>query len=155
MPYLIDGHNLIPKLGLSLRSVDDELELVHRLQAFCRLQRRQVDVFFDGAPPGQDGSRAFGSVTAHFVRAGTTADSAIRARLKQLGRAARNWTVVTSDREVQAAARGAGASVVSSDEFARQVIEVLRAGPPVESKERGMSKSELDEWLTLFRDKGR
>jgi predicted RNA-binding protein with PIN domain len=155
VPYLVDGHNLIPKLGLSLRSVDDELELVQRLQTFCRLQRRQIEVFFDGAPPGQDGSRAFGSVTAHFVRAGTTADSAIRARLKKLGRAARNWTVVTSDREVQAAARAAGAAVVSSEGFARQVIEVLRAGPPSDSGEQGMSKSELDEWLTLFRDKGR
>jgi predicted RNA-binding protein with PIN domain len=155
MPYLIDGHNLIPKLGLSLRSVDDELELVHRLQTFCRLQRRQVEVFFDGAPPGQDGRRAFGSVTAHFVRAGTTADFAIRARLKKLGRAAQNYTVITSDREVQAAARAAGAAVVASDEFARQVIEVLRAGSAVGSKEQGMSKSELDEWLTLFRDKGR
>ncbi len=155
MPYLIDGHNLIPKLGMSLRSVDDELELVHRLQTFCRLQRRQIEVFFDGAPPGQDGRRAFGSVTAHFVRAGTTADSAIRARLKKLGRAARNWTVVTSDRQVQAEARQSGAAVISSEDFARQVIEVLRAGPASESKEKGMSKSELDEWLTLFRDKGR
>lgn len=155
MPYLVDGHNLIPKLGLSLRSVDDELELVQRLQTFCRLQRRQIEVFFDGAPPGQDGPRALGSVTAHFVRAGTTADDAIRARLTKLGRAARNWTVVTSDREVQAAARAAGAAIVSSDAFARQVSEVLRAGPPLESKAQGMSKSELDEWLTLFRDKGR
>ena len=37
MPYLIDGHNLIPKLGLRLDSVDDEMELVAILQEFCRL----------------------------------------------------------------------------------------------------------------------
>ena len=37
MPYLIDGHNLIPKVrGLSLQSMDDEMELVELLQEFCR-----------------------------------------------------------------------------------------------------------------------
>jgi uncharacterized protein len=126
MPFLIDGHNLIPKLGLSLRSVDDEMELVARLQVFCRVERRQVEVYFDGAPAGQVGARKFGSVTAHFVRSGTTADAAIASRLKKMGRDARNWTVVTSDRRVQSEARNAGADVVSSDVFARQVIESMQ-----------------------------
>ena len=36
MPYLIDGHNLIPKLGLRLESLDDEMELIAILQEFCR-----------------------------------------------------------------------------------------------------------------------
>ena len=44
MPYLIDGHNLIPKLGLRLDSMDDEMELIAILQEFCRVERRQVDV---------------------------------------------------------------------------------------------------------------
>jgi hypothetical protein len=52
MPYLIDGHNLIPKLGLRLDSMEDEMELVSILQEFCRLEDRQVEVYFDGAPPG-------------------------------------------------------------------------------------------------------
>ena len=30
MPYLVDGHNLIPKLGLSLASPDDELAKLAR-----------------------------------------------------------------------------------------------------------------------------
>ena len=30
MPYLIDGHNLIPKLGLRLDELDDEIELIRR-----------------------------------------------------------------------------------------------------------------------------
>ena len=53
MPTLIDGHNLIPKLGLRLDSFDDELELVERLNEFCRLARKtQVEVYFDNAQPG-------------------------------------------------------------------------------------------------------
>ena len=89
MPYLIDGHNLIPKLGLHLDSVDDEMELITILQEFCRLERKQVEVFFDGAPTPHAGTRKLGAVTAHFVRLGTTADNAIRIRLKNLGKSAK------------------------------------------------------------------
>ena len=118
MPYLIDGHNLVPKLGLRLDSIDDEMELISILQEFCRLERRQVEVFFDGAPMPQAGIRNLGTVTAHFVRLGTTADDAIRNRLKKLGKSAKNWTVVSADRQVQANARSAHAEVMSSDTFA-------------------------------------
>ena len=101
MSYLIDGHNLIPKLGLRLNSPDDEMQLIGILQEFCRLQRREAEVYFDGAPVGQAHTQKVGIVTAHFVRLGTTADSAIKNRLEKLGRGARNWIVVSSDREVK------------------------------------------------------
>src|SRR5215468_8521622 len=97
MPYLIDGHNLIPKLGLRLDSLDDELELINILQEYCRIERKQVEVYFDGAPASQAGTRKVGTVTAHFVVRGMTADDAIRQRLKRMGKTARTWTVVTSD----------------------------------------------------------
>lgn len=155
MPTLIDGHNLIPKLGLSLRSLDDEMQLVARLQDYCRAERKSVEVYFDGAPAGQVGTRKMGLVSAHFVRLGQTADSAIRARLKTLGRAARNWTVVTSDRQVQADARGAGATVISSEAFAGQVTESMRTPAPRSANEAGMSDAEVEEWLRLFREKER
>ena len=154
MPILIDGHNLIPQLGLSLRSVDDELQLVEHLQQFCRASRQQVEVYFDGAPAGQVGRRKMGLVTAHFIRQGSTADAAIRARLQTLGRAARNWTVVTSDRQVQADARAAGAKVISSGTFAGQVVSA-RVPDQGTGQERGLTESEVEEWLTLFREKKR
>src|SRR6185369_15023593 len=101
MPYLIDGHNLIPKMGLRLDSMDDELELIAILQEFCRLERKQVEVYFDGAPTPQAGTRKYGVVTVHFVPVKSTADNAIRSRLKKMGKSAKNWTLVTSDRRVQ------------------------------------------------------
>ena len=67
MPYVVDGHNLIPKLGLRLDSPDDEMELVAILQEFARLKRQQVEVYFDGAPIGHAGTRSLGTVRAHFV----------------------------------------------------------------------------------------
>ena len=59
MPLIIDGHNLIPKIpGLSLQAIDDETQLVELLGEYCRLSRRQVEVFFDNAPPGVPRARS-------------------------------------------------------------------------------------------------
>jgi|ERR687891_51750 predicted RNA-binding protein with PIN domain len=150
MPYLIDGHNLIPKLGLRLDSIDDEMELIAILQEFCRIERKQVDVYFDGAPAPQAGTRKLGPVSAHFVRLGTAADNAIRQRLKKLGRTAKNWTVVSSDRQVQAEARAVHAEVISSDSFARR-LKQARDAAPKSAEERKLSSQEVDEWLKLFK----
>ena len=151
MPYLIDGHNLIPKLGLRLDSMDDEMELVAILQEFCRLDRRQAEVYFDGAPTPQAGTRKLGAVTAHFVPLGTTADDAIRRRLKRMGKSAKNWSVVSSDRQVQSDARTSGAEVLSSDSFARQ-LKKARETAPKAAADRKLSKQEVEDWLSLFRE---
>ncbi len=152
MSYLIDGHNLIPKLGLRLDSINDEMELVAVLQEFCRLQRRTAEVYFDGAPAGKSGTQKFGMVTAHFVRLGTTADNAIKARLGKLGREARNWIVVSSDHEVQNSAKNAHAEFISSDSFAGQ-LKHARASVPKATTERNLSAKEVDEWLNVFNKK--
>lgn len=151
MPYLIDGHNLIPKMGLSLRSVDDEQELTERLQEFCRLENRQVEVYFDGAPAGQARTRKLGRVTVHFIRLGSTADNAIRARLKKMGASAKNWTVVTSDHAVQAEARAVRAQVMTSDEFARLAAGAGRRLGESREKPEDVDDIQVQEWLEMFR----
>jgi predicted RNA-binding protein with PIN domain len=151
MPYLIDGHNLIPKLGLRLDSIDDEMELVAILQEFARLERRQVEVYFDGAPSLHAGTRSLGTVKAHFVPLGQTADHAIRTRLKKMGNAANNWTVVSSDRQVQADAHAFHAGTITADEF----VGMLRRGGesvPKTAGDRKLSGQEVDEWLNLFNE---
>ena len=154
MPFLIDGHNLIPKLGLRLESIDDELELVSILQEFCRLQRRQAEVYFDGAPAPHAGTRKLGAVTAHFVSLTSNADTAIRKRLKKMGKAAKNWTIVTSDRQVQADGRAAQAEVISSESFAK-ILRQVKESPRVSKSERTISNDEVDEWLKIFEERKR
>ena len=152
MRYLIDGHNLIPKLpGLNLRAIDDEMQLIKLLQEYCRRTRDRVDVYFDNAPLGNAGVRKFGLVTAHFVPQSRIADDAIRDRLLRLGRDARNWTVVSSDQHVQANARATHARVLSSDQFAEQLQE-KPASPAGEEKpaEVSLDETEVDAWLELF-----
>ena len=147
---MIDGHNLIPKLGLRLDSLDDEEQLIPRLQEFCRLRRAQVEVYFDGAPPGQVSTRKAGAVTAHFVRKGSSADSAIEARLVRLGKAARNWIVVSSDRRVQGAAGAVHAGVLSSEEFAREMSRTQALGSSRLKHEATLAPDEVEEWLDIF-----
>ena len=153
MPYLIDGHNLIPKIpGLSLSDIDDELQLVQLLQEFCRLQRRQAEIYFDNAPPGQPRARVYGAVTARFTRAGKTADQAIQEHLTRLAKAARNWTVVSSDQSVQVSARAARAQIMSAEAFASLLLQTLE-NPPVtgaSNEDAKLSPDEVQDWLDLF-----
>lgn len=153
MPYIIDGHNLIPKIpGLTLREMDDEIQLVQLLQDFGRLQRKRIEVFFDNSPPGQPRVQKFGIVTARFVRQGMTADEAIHNRLRRLGGAARNWTVISSDLAVQNFARQARAHFISSEEFAHLLTNTLQAYQEDEGEIRDipLNPDELDAWLKLF-----
>jgi len=154
MKYIVDGHNLIPKLGWSLQALDDEMRLVNLLLEFCRIKRAQVEVFFDRAPAGQSGRRSFGAVSAHFVRQGSTADVAIMSRVIQLGKTAANWTVVSSDQRVQTAARAERARVIRSEEFAGQVRQALESSPGAGGSGAGsLSAGEVEEWLHLFGQK--
>jgi uncharacterized protein len=152
MPYLIDGHNLIPNVaGIQLTDPDDETRLVSLLQDFCRERRKTVEVFFDRAPAGQAGTRRFGRVRAQYVREGMTADDAIMGRLAQLGKKARNYTVVSSDRQVQQAARAVHAQVLSSQAFAKGLRSLESPGSGDDGRGRLLSPEEVTAWEELFR----
>lgn len=155
MPYLIDGHNLIPKVkSLSLDQLEDEMKLVEMLQEFCREHSKQAEVFFDNAAPGGAGARSFGRVLARFVYRGVTADQAMARRLRNLRGEARNWTVVSSDRAIQTAARAAHAQVLPAEVFARQLEAALDMSgkDPGGQAETDLEPGEVDEWLQLFGD---
>ncbi|MEY2817923.1 MAG: NYN domain-containing protein [Chloroflexota bacterium] len=150
MPYMIDGHNLIPKLGLRLDEPDDEMELVRLLQDFARIRRQQVDVYFDGAPVGHAGTRKLGTIKAHFVRQGQTADSAIRRRLEEMGKSAKNWVIVSSDHEVQSAAKVNQAQFIRAEEFVKQLRSALITITKEENADSKMSAKEVEEWMKIF-----
>ncbi len=165
MSYIIDGHNLISKIpGLSLSMPDDEQRLIELLNRYGQLKRTRIEVYFDGAPVGQAGTRNFGRLQAHFVSQSQTADDAIRVRLAKLGRSARNWMVITSDRSVQAAARAAHAQVMSSEDYASRLQAGLQQASthgklgseestPEKSVSESLSQAEVDEWLTIFKER--
>ena len=89
-------------------------------------------------------------MTAHFVRKGRTADNAIHARLQKMGNAARNWTVVSSDREVLNSAKSVRAGRISADEFAQQIEDAKFVAQSDPSKDKALSTQEVEQWLKLF-----
>jgi predicted RNA-binding protein with PIN domain len=153
MPYIIDGHNLIPHLpGLSLQDLDDEIGLLQVLGQFANMHRTKVEVYFDHAPAAQSRSINRGLVKAVFVRQSSTADNAIKARLSQLGKKSKNWTVVSSDREIRAEARSIQSRVLTAPEFA----ELLRKGPAQKqfegekTEDPDQANLEVDYWMEQF-----
>lgn len=149
----MDGHNLIPHVpGLSLSDLDDEQRLIEMVQEYCRIQRKQAEIYFDNAPPGFAGMKKIGMVKVKFARQGRSADLEIKERLVVLGKTARNWVVVTSDGEVKLAARSVRAQVLSSQEFASELWRTLQnknAGEQAGSEEI-LSDEELQHWLSIF-----
>jgi len=152
MTLIIDGHNLIPHIpGVSLSDPNDEDKLIQILQDFCRVKRKSVEVFFDGAPFGVAGKKQFGRVIAHYVRGGITADEAIMAHLKHLGKRARNVSVVSSDRQVQQAARAVHARVISSATFASDWQKIINDTPELDPRNQPITDEEIENWERLFR----
>jgi predicted RNA-binding protein with PIN domain len=150
LPYLIDGHNLIAALpDLSLQDPEDEQKLIKRMHDFCSRSRHKAIIFFD---QGHVAGRPFRSgawLQIRFVRPPRTADDAIRVELDRIGREAPNWIVVTSDREIQAAARQAGAKFISSPDFIRQ-LDAGKGSGDASKPERTLDPDELEQWMLLF-----
>ena len=91
-------------------------------------------------------------MTAVFVRQESNADLAIKARLSQLGKQAKNWTVVSSDLDIIAEARSSQSRVLKAIEFAK-LIQVWSSGDqPGETKDEDSDQPnlEVDYWLDQF-----
>ena len=152
--YIIDGHNLIAKIpGLSLSMPDDEQRLIELLIRLGKQGRHKVEVYFDRASIGQAGEHNYGRVRSHFVPQNQSADDAIRRRLSNLGRSAKTWVVVSSDRAVQAAAREAHAQVYSAEDFSSLLQASLRAASsqPEPIPDEPLTEAEVREWLAIFK----
>ena len=151
MPFQIDGHNLIPVLGLRLTDPEDEAKLTLLLQRYFARTARQGTVYFDRRTPGGAPGTTTRHLTVRFVAPPRTADDAIRAHLARLHGEARNWDVVTNDQALRRAAGRAGARWLSATAFAAELRGTLRAAAS-EKPDAILSPDEVDEFERLFRD---
>ena len=152
MPLLIDGHNLIGQIpGLSLADPDDEGDLVMLLRRYTTARRgRKIVVVFDHGVYGHAQTLDGYGVSCHFARSPQDADAQLIKRIRALKRP-RDWTLVTSDRQVARAAEEYGVRVISSHVFARQLL--APASPtvaPAEQRDISQSEAQIDEWMRLF-----
>ena len=144
MPILVDGNNLLHRLPLGERSRAAVRRLVLER---TRGQRQRITVVFDGPPPPEAPAvEPLGPVTIRYAGS-RAADDVIIAALPE-GPPARQWVVVTDDRELGRRARELGAEVRSLESWRAAAVRppaVARALP-----ERSLSKDELAEWESVF-----
>lgn len=153
MPYLIDGHNLIASIGdIHLDDPDDETQLIKIIQAFCARTRKSATLYFDRRGPGMRKKYSYGKLEVHFVTPPRTADLAIKAHLASLRGNAKNFTVVSSDRDIQRDAERSGARTLSSPTFAAMIRPLDEEKLPQEKPSTPMSEQEKNRWIKLFRD---
>jgi predicted RNA-binding protein with PIN domain len=152
MHLLVDGHNLIGQMpGLSLADVDDEARLVLLLRGYATRKRgRQVVVVFDRGVYGHPQQLNGYGVSCLFAKSPQDADAQLIRRLRALRRP-REWTLVSSDRQVARVAEECGVRVIGAREFAAQLqAPTALARPAAEKPEARLSPAEVEEWLRIF-----
>ena len=155
MPLLVDGHNLIGQIPtIKLSDPDDEGNLVMLLRRYSTAKHgRQVVIVFDhgvyGHPLKLDGY----GITCYFARSPQDADTQLIKRLHALKRP-RDWTLVTSERQIVRVAVELKVKVISAHDFARQLLApAAQAAPLDEKRDRQLSAAEVEEWMEIFRNR--
>ncbi|MFZ0547175.1 MAG: NYN domain-containing protein [Candidatus Promineifilaceae bacterium] len=155
MHYLIDGHNLIAKMpDISLDDPDDEVKLILLLKgwAVARLKREVTVIFDHGLPGGYQQRLSTSRIEVVFAPEGKTADSLLISRIKKVPNPP-EYTLVSSDRVVLAAAAARKMAVLLSEAFAELLVgkEEAPPKPKVEESEKpALSSEEVAEWMELF-----
>jgi predicted RNA-binding protein with PIN domain len=149
MPYLIDGHNLIPHIsGLSLDQLDDEEKLITILKKYLNHVQKRAILFFDQGNIHSSGELNQGNLIIRFIKPPSTADRAIKNEANLHDRDATNYTVVTSDRNVADYSKNRGLRVLSSANFAKLIFTNFNQAQPVNDAE-----DDIEYWLKMFNDK--
>lgn len=156
MPLLIDGNNLL----YALAEVGPQVERAGLVELLAELSAagEQIAVVFDGPPPPVQQARQIDLHPVEVLFSGhAAADKRIMERIAA-NTAPRRLTVVSSDREIRAAARRRRCTIARSEDFARQLMQRLRElrTPPAEppepaEKRRGLEDAEQRRhWLRAF-----
>ncbi len=153
MPFLIDGNNLL----FAARDVEDPDRLVgramlcERLGLWARRGKQRVHVIFDGPAPAEPLAQqiAGSDIRVTYSGHGVSADAALIRTLEE-DSAARRLFVVSTDREIAAAARRRRATPIRSDVFWKQVRRDLARpeSQPLEPPEKlfGLTPEQAADW---------
>jgi predicted RNA-binding protein with PIN domain len=158
MAYLIDGNNLLGHIYAGFhRDPAHRAVLVRKLQTFQRQTRTRVILVFDGAAPADFPAPGKEKFSILFPPAGESADALIVDYIER-HRDRRNLFVVSSDREIRAIAREAGAESLRCDEFHRELKKILResrTAREMDKIEETASALEIELWTEAFARKKR
>jgi hypothetical protein len=156
MPILIDGHNLIGQSrDLKLSDPDDEAKLVAKLQTYLTKTQKKITVIFDANPFDKtpqlwETKDERGNLSIRFATRPKKADDVIR-EIAGETKDRKGLVVVTSDGAVASFARACGIRVQSSSAFYLELQKTIGAKSDEEEKPEPQ-KSEIDEWLGVFKE---
>ena len=157
MPLLIDGHNLIGKMGdILLSDPDDERKLIARVRSYAEKTGKRIAIVFDPAPYERHAhlipskSQHGANLSVVFADAGVKADTVIRERVGTT-KDKQGLIVVTSDQAVAMFTRQCGVKVQSSEMFAKAMRETLNEQPAPTEKPR-MSMADTMAWADVFKE---
>lgn len=157
MWIIVDGYNVIrqwPELAMLDRAdlQSGREALLSELQMYRRARGHRLTVVFDGREQGgfSEAAENVGGIGVRYSKRGETADAVIARLVAEGGAGA---VVVSSDREVAAAARRQGAAWLSAAEFVTRVeasrVASLKGGEeedrpvkPVKGVARRLPKAE-------------
>jgi predicted RNA-binding protein with PIN domain len=125
---LVDGYNFIGRQkGLRGDLKAKRKKLLDDLSRYRQLKGYPITVVFDGWRSGWEveHEERVGGISVIFSRMGEPADAVIARLAQEMGNAC---VVVTSDREVQKAARASGGTAIFSGEFEARLNAVLSGG---------------------------
>ena len=153
MPYLVDGNNVMGQSpGWHRDRPGARRRLLSEVADFVAATKARVTVVFDGAPDERapDGS-SFRGVRVYYPARGMDADTLI-VRLVESAVDRRGIVVVTSDRQLAAQCRGAGARHMRSGEFRKLMESSAETAPePADPGETDSpADGTVDDWIEYF-----
>jgi len=160
MPTIIDGYNLLHATPIfGRRRAHGSLEtsrlaLLDFLASSMEVEEvQQTAVVFDAsdAPSGLPREEKYRGLTVHYASAYQDADTMIE-ELIRAHDAPRTLTIVSSDHQVQRAARRRKATAVDSDIWFNQLNNRPREKQPDRKPTTSQSEQDVQNWLEEFRD---
>ena len=121
---IIDGYNLLHKVDELVPLLESDIQsarhrLVRMVESTALRMAPQTTIVFDGREAGQDNALTSKHLEIYFSPGNLTADSVIERLVSKFPKAGK-ILVVTSDHAEHDTVSGAGAQVMSSEEFMAQ-----------------------------------
>ena len=130
-----------------------ETALCRIISEYLKRIRNHGQVIFDGiGPPDKTELGGIDNLEVFFSGENVEADEIIEEKILDY-RAPKNLIIVSSDRQIRAAAKRRKCTSVPSDVFWFSLIEQLDKKKPIpmpKEKRHGLTEKETDEWMDMF-----
>lgn len=153
--YIIDGYNLfwsVHKIDVHSEEMS-EVRLCRLIGRYLRRIGTEGKIIFDGiGPPDKTPFNYIKGIEIIFSGGEIDADTYIEAKINS-DTAPKRLTVVSSDRRIRNAARLRKAASVKSEEFWRDVVNLLSRKNKVQEpaeKRQGLDQAQTGQWLKFF-----